>query len=208
MLTGTFIPPELAIAPSPAAMVNGLQLRTVLVDHQSSFELWYPTQDLLAVNEASLLMSDFARLETIAKRLTWLMGATCFVAGQQISLHSTDSWGQVQTLLANQACRPNAMIWEYQGQTIRPVYENQRHLGWMMQSPCWKISLMRIEGGLGRSQIEVLPVTVQIGVEQSVVRRFRGTRTAGLGEGDRGWLAQGQAWMGNVRRFKKQAQNS
>lgn len=208
MLTGTFIPPELAIAPSPAAMVHGLQLRTVMVDHQSSFELWYPTQDLLAINEASLLMADFSRLETIAKRLTWLMGAVCLRSGTQLSLHGTDNWGTVQALLSDQDCRPNAMTLEYQGQTIRPVYENRRHLGWMMQSPCWKISLMRLEGGIGRSRVEMLPVAVQIGSEQSVVRRFRGAGPAGLGDGDRSWLAQGQAWMGNVRRFKKQAQNS
>ena len=145
-----FVPEKLAVAPSfPDLEFPNLLLREVVLDRNSSFQVWSPKSDaILTTTEADLLKSDCSRVEAICTRLVSLLGATCSEFEEHLSFDRKpiDNWQDVKYFASKYNFRPNAIDVLYSPQTIRqldPASTNNA-IEWVIEPACWEIFLLEV----------------------------------------------------------------
>ena len=146
-----FIPQKLAVAPSfPEEEFPNLLLREVILDHNSSFQVWSPKSDaILTTSEANLLKSDCFRVEAICTKLVSLLGATCSECEEHLSINQKliDNWQDVQYFASKYSFKPNAIDVLYSPQTIRQfdtTSTSNNLMKWVIEPACWEIFLLEL----------------------------------------------------------------
>ncbi len=145
----SFIPPRLAIAPSvPETEFPNLLLRKIILDRNTSFEVWSPKSNaILNTCEADLLKSDCARVEAICTRLVSLLGATCSEYEEHLlsSQKLFDNWEDVKYFASKYKFKPNAIDVLFSSQTIRQLdVSSNNSIKWVVEPPCWEIFFLEL----------------------------------------------------------------
>lgn len=146
-----FVPKNLAVAPSvPKTEFPNLCLREVVLDRNSSFQVWSPKSDGILNNaEANLLRSDCFRVEAVCTRLVSLLGATCSECEEHLSVNQKviDNWQDVKYFASKYGFKPNAIDVLFSPQTIRQFDKtsaNDHSIKWVIEPACWEIFLLEL----------------------------------------------------------------
>ena len=147
----SFVPPKLAIAPKfPETELPNLLLREVILDRNSSFQVWSPKSNaILNPSEASLLKSDRFRVEAICTRLVSLLGATCSENEEYLLSNQKliDNWEDVKYFASKYNFKPNAIDVLFSSQSIRPLETSviNNSLQWVVEPACWEIFFLELQ---------------------------------------------------------------
>lgn len=145
-----FVPEKLAVAPSfPEKEFPNLLLREVILDRNSSFQVWSPKSDAILNNsEANLLISDCFRVEAICTRLVSLLGATCSEYEEHLLTNQKviDNWQDVKFFASKYSFKPNAIDVLFSPQNIRQFDSTsiKNSIKWVIEPACWEIVLLEL----------------------------------------------------------------
>lgn len=164
LMTDSFIPVALAVAPNPLGLPSHLKLTTVPIDAHTCFELWTPEVEVtLLPEEAMLLRGDRSRLEEICAKLTSLLGAKLVSDDPQWFQSPTDRWQEIRQNLYETGTDFDAIAVTYLPQVIYPTATRKGNLQtWTLQQAGWSVSFLTLQAVNAGFRSTILPIKAVI----------------------------------------------
>lgn len=180
-MLGSFIAPDLAVAPNPLGPSLNLKLTSIPVDAYTFFEFWMPSEHSpLLSEEALLLKNDCDRLEDICSRLIWLFGGQVTLGKTAATQTVITDWQQCKELFHQANAYYDALTVNYLPQAIYADVEADEDLPatWMIRPSTWQLSFWELKPLEHGYQALQLPFSLTITYGQATVKHIE---SAGLG---------------------------